>query len=320
MSVRWKQLLVVCSILVLFTAVAQVYAGGVVNMEFQQAPLVDVFQILGQLGGYNVLVDPSVSGDVSFVLNDLTVEEALDLVTRTTGYRYQLVGNTLVVASAARLKTEFGTEDVKFVSLKYVEVEAAQRLVSLMVPGVRSYVDPALDLVILYGVTSDLEVAEQVLLQYDQQGSRRPAPQVTSPAQPIAVEDKAEVEVVEEELVNGSITLLYAEGAPILDALRQGFPQREFAWNEPAKMLTGRATSQEWEQVNVIVREFDYPDFLVKGILSSADQMIALIEYQGRTNMLKVGEALHGWTVRDISAGTVEFAQGSRSFSIRLGR
>ena len=41
-----------------------VLASVVVNMEFNQAPLVDVFQILGQLGGC-VLVDPAVTGEVS---------------------------------------------------------------------------------------------------------------------------------------------------------------------------------------------------------------------------------------------------------------
>ena len=40
-----------------------------VDMEFRDAPLVDVFQVLGGMGGLNVLVDPSVSGTVSFYLN-----------------------------------------------------------------------------------------------------------------------------------------------------------------------------------------------------------------------------------------------------------
>lgn len=85
---KWKSVLALCMVLVLTSAFSPVLGKERVNMEFKQAPLVDVFQILGQLGGYNVLVDPSVSGQVSFVLNDLPVEEALDLVTRTTGFRY----------------------------------------------------------------------------------------------------------------------------------------------------------------------------------------------------------------------------------------
>ena len=282
MSLRFRPLLVVCLVLFLTTAFAPISLAQVVNMEFKQAPLVDVFQILGQLGGYNVLVDPSVSGDVSFVLNDLPVEEALDLVTRTTGYRYQLMGNTLVVASEARLKTEFGTEDVSFVSVSHVEVEDAQKLVTLMVPGVRSYVDADLGLVVLYGVKGDLEKAEEVLAQYDRQGGLRPAKPAPQ-AVPVAVEAKDEGD----GLVSGSITLLYADSTQILDAVRTAFPGREFAWNAQVGTLTGLATAEEWEEVRLLVHEFDYPNFVLKGILSSAEQMIALVEYQGTTTMLK---------------------------------
>jgi hypothetical protein len=302
-------------VLFLTTAFAPISLAQVVNMEFKQAPLVDVFQILGQLGGYNVLVDPSVSGDVSFVLNDLPVEEALDLVTRTTGYRYQLMGNTLVVASESRLKTEFGTEDVSFVSVNHVEVADAQRLVTLMVPGVRSYVDADLSLVVLFGVKSDLEKAEQVLAQYDRQGGLRPA-QTVPKESPVAADTKDEGD----PLVSGSITPLYADSTQILDAVRSAFPHREFAWNAQVGTLTGLATAEEWEQVRLIVHDFDYPGFVVKGVLSSAEQMIALVEYQGTTTMLKTGESLHGWTVETITSNTVKFVQGSRSFTIGLGR
>lgn len=104
MKFEWTLAFTLCLLLVMASIPAPALANQVVNMEFQQAPLVDVFQILGQLGGYNVLVDPSVSGQVSFSLKDLSVEEALDLVTRTTGYRYQIIGNTMVVASQQRLK------------------------------------------------------------------------------------------------------------------------------------------------------------------------------------------------------------------------
>jgi len=161
-------------ILMLLTASLPALAGEMVNMEFKQAPLVDVFQILGQLGGYNVLVDPSVTGQVTFALKNLTVEEALDLVTRTTGYRYKLMGNTLVIGSAQRLKTEFGTEDFRFIKVEHVNVEAAQRLVSLVAPGVKTYVDHEQSLLVLFGLTSDLDVAGKILRQYDQKSFTAP--------------------------------------------------------------------------------------------------------------------------------------------------
>ena len=57
MRARWKLVLALCLIVVLGSAFTPALGQGRVNMEFKQAPLVDVFQILGQLGGYNVLVD-----------------------------------------------------------------------------------------------------------------------------------------------------------------------------------------------------------------------------------------------------------------------
>ncbi|HHT73829.1 MAG TPA: hypothetical protein GX008_08955, partial [Firmicutes bacterium] len=113
-------------VLLLILTATPILADTLVNMEFKEAPLVDVFQILGEIGGWNVLVDPSVKGNVSFVLKDLSVEEALELVTRTTGYRYKVVGNTLVVATEERLRTEFSSEEFVFIALNHVDVNSAR--------------------------------------------------------------------------------------------------------------------------------------------------------------------------------------------------
>lgn len=314
MRARWKPVLALCLIVVLASAFAPALGQGRVNMEFKQAPLVDVFQILGQLGGYNVLVDPSVSGEVSFVLHDLPMEEALDLVTRTTGYRYKLMGNTLIIASETRLKSEFGTEDFSFVSLEHVDVEAARNLISLVVPSVKSYVDAELDLVVLFGLTSDLQLAEQVLRQYDRQAKSGVAipvqagPQVMTETSP------------EDNLPQHAANVLHADGIKLLEIVRRHFPHREFGWDESLSKLTGRATAEEWEQVVALLQEYDYPQFVLKGILTNQDQTVILVEYQETTTLLKLGDTLAGWMVSSIADGAVEFTQGQRSFVVRIGR
>ena len=72
-----RLVLLVGLVLIFASASSPIMAKEMVNMEFKQAPLVDVFQILGQLGGYNVLVDPTVQGEVTCTLKNLAVEEAL---------------------------------------------------------------------------------------------------------------------------------------------------------------------------------------------------------------------------------------------------
>lgn len=314
MRARWKPVLALCFIVVLGSAFTPALGQGRVNMEFKQAPLVDVFQILGQLGGYNVLVDPSVSGEVSFVLHDLPMEEALDLVTRTTGYRYKLMGNTLIIASEARLKSEFGTEDFSFVSLEHVDVEAARSLISLVVPSVKSYVDPELDLVVLFGLTSDLQLAEQVLRQYDRQAK-------SGVAIPVQVEPQVIKEISpEDNLPLHAANVLYADGLTLLEIVRRHLPQREFGWDESLGKLIGRTTADEWEQVVALLQEYDYPQFVLKGILTNQDQTVILVEYQETTTLLKLGDTLAGWMASSIADGVVEFTQGQRSFVVRIGR
>lgn len=284
-------------------------AKELVNMEFKQAPLVDVFQILGQLGGYNVLVDPTVQGEVSFILKNLGVEEALDLVTRTTGYRYQLVGNTLVVGSEQRLKTEFGSQDFSFVSVDHVEVAAAQRLVALVAPNVKSYIDNEQNLLVLYGLTTDLELAQRVLRQYDQKSFVASDPILETAS-----------ETPSEDLASQRVAIFYAEGVELLEQVRQVWPTKELKWDEQSKNIVAKVTKEEWTEIKAFVQERDLPKFLLKGILSTAQETLALVEYRGVTSLLKAGDELNKWEVLNITDGKVEFGQGQRKFTLRMGR
>lgn len=312
---KWlKTVSLVALCLTLLTTFAPLgQAEELVNMEFKQAPLVDVFQILGQLGGYNVLVDPSVSGHVSFALKELGVEEALDLVTRTTGYRYQLVGNTLVIASAERLKSEFGSENFTFVVIQHVGVEAAQRLVSMVVPNLKSYTDPELSLLVLYGPTSDLETARTVIREYDQK-AYVPGDMVASKTL------DATVEVEGEEVARRLIPVYYAAGDEIVARLQQVWPQRDFAWDDRTQNVVGYTLLSEWAAVEAFVIERDLPNFEVKGILGSADQTMVLVEYRGATTLLKAGEELNGWKLSAVVGNVAEFVRGERAFKVGMGR
>lgn len=304
-----KLLLVMGLVLVFASAVSPIWAKQLVNMEFKQAPLVEVFQILGELGGYNVLVDPTVEGEVTFALKSVPVEEALDLVTRTTGYRYQLVGNTLVVGSEQRLKSEFGSEDFSFIKIEHVDVTAAQRLVALITPQVKSYVDAEQDLLVLYGLTTDLEVAKQVLKQYDQKTFVTSEPVVAVQASPAG-----------DNLVNGAVPVFYAHGLEILEMVRQQWPTREFRWDEQSQNILGRAASDEWVRIQVFVQEKDMPRFVLKGVLSNAQETLALVEYRDVISLLRQGDVLNDWQVQTITEGQIEFSQGQRQFVVGMGR
>ena len=184
MNSRRKLVFIVGLVLIMASA-SSALASSILNMEFEDAPLPNIFKVIGQSGGYNVLVDPSVSGEFSFVLKNMSVTEALDLVTRTTGYRYRLLGNTLIIGTEDRLKSEFGTEDVIFALVENVPVEKAAQMVDLMVPSVTTYVDEDVNLLVLFGLSTDLKFAQEYwcntikkLLSHLIHGQKRPAENV----------------------------------------------------------------------------------------------------------------------------------------------
>lgn len=308
MKWRCKVICLIAAVLVLML-VAPVLASPLVNMEFKEAPLVDVFQILGEIGGLNVLVDRSVQGNVSFVLRDLTVQEALDLVARTTGYRYKLVGNTIVVATEERLRQGFSSDDFAFIAVEHVDAVSAQDLLRMIVPQVRAYVDEERQLLVVYGTSGDLELAERVIAQYDR------------PAFAALPETPAEVKADDGPvLVSQTIKVQYGDGAKILARLLEAYPERSFRWDSQTRLLVGQATDGEWKEIRTLVHQLDLPELKLKGLTEAGERSLALVEHEGQTVLLEVGESLAGWTLVGISGRTAEFTSEGRTITAVMGR
>lgn len=305
------QILLVIVVIVLVSSMVVASDVRMVDMEFRDAPLVDVFQVLGELGGLNVLVDPSVTGTVSFYLKDLGVQEALDLVSRTTGFRYRIVGNTLIVATEKRLQEEFSSEDFAFVYLKNADVNSAGQLVKMVVPSVRIYSDNDRNLLVIYGTTTDIELAQSLLRQYD--GSYTPVSTVESTHESQDLGDQESLQVF-------SVVLRYADGTHIMSMIQQMFPRRDIVWNEMTRLLTVTVTPEEWLRISDIVTKHDVPAFTLRGVVSSGERQLALVEYKKGTRLLEVGDVFHEWIVEEIEQSEVTFKQGDRSFVVRLGR
>lgn len=147
---------------------AQAAAGqSVVDMEFDGARLADVLRVLGELGGYNVIVDPGVQQQVSFRLQGMTVDEALEMVIRTSGYSYRVLGNTLVVGTEATLQQRFDKTESSIVPLRYADPETLLPVLRLVVPGVEAQVDVTQRALVLRGTPAELAQAEQIVRERD---------------------------------------------------------------------------------------------------------------------------------------------------------
>ncbi|MDI9422117.1 MAG: hypothetical protein QM451_07810, partial [Bacillota bacterium] len=136
------------------------------DLSFNQLEFSQIYQLLADSQGLNVLVDPSVVGTGTFRLQGVSFEEALELISQHSGYGYRLDGKTLVVASPARLQAMKST-GVRYVRTTALSAQEVLDALALVIPRSDVYVQPEGGLVVLYGTDEVLDRAEDLLSALD---------------------------------------------------------------------------------------------------------------------------------------------------------
>ncbi len=160
-------------------------------------------------------------------------------------------------------------------------------------------------MLVLFGLSTDLKFAQELLVQYDQKAFITPDPWAETTGG--------------ERLVMRFARVQYA-GADMVDYAQALLPSRDFRYDAKTKNLSAMTTADEWKRVEQLILEKDFPDFVLKGLVSEVKPISALVEYEGKITIVKTGEFYHGWEVKEIKNTGVEFSQGERSFTVRIGR
>jgi type IV pilus assembly protein PilQ len=82
------------------------YTGEPISVNFKDLDLKDFFRLIHEISGLNVVVDPSVRGTITIVLEEVPWDQALDIALRNNNLDKQLDGNVLRIANRATLKKE----------------------------------------------------------------------------------------------------------------------------------------------------------------------------------------------------------------------
>lgn len=165
--VLWTGILPLLLLLVGAAGAQGADGNNVVEMEFDGARLADVLRVLGELGGYNVIVDASVQDQVSFRLRDMTVDEALAMVIRTGGYSSRRIGNTLIVGHEETLRARFDRRESRVIPVRYADPAALVPVLQLLVPSVQAQADVAQRALIVRGTPEELAQAAQLVGERD---------------------------------------------------------------------------------------------------------------------------------------------------------
>lgn len=74
-----------------------------VSLDFVNTEVVQILKALAMQTGVNIVTAPEVKGTLTVTLDNVTVKDALDMVTSVSGLRYAKVGNSYIVAEPGKI-------------------------------------------------------------------------------------------------------------------------------------------------------------------------------------------------------------------------
>lgn len=90
----------------LFPGMKANYTGRKISIDLQDADVEHVLRLVAEVGGYNLILDQSVSGKISLKLDEVPWDQALDLVLLQRNLGMIKRGNILRIAPAQKLEEE----------------------------------------------------------------------------------------------------------------------------------------------------------------------------------------------------------------------
>jgi type IV pilus secretin PilQ/predicted competence protein len=107
------------------------YSGEPISVNLKDVDLRDFFRLIHEISGLNVVVDPTVKGTLTIVLDDVPWDQALDIVLRNNDLEKQLDGNVLRIATKETVKKEAEeTRDLAKAQAEAADVVTTTRVLS----------------------------------------------------------------------------------------------------------------------------------------------------------------------------------------------
>ena len=128
--------------IVLLLNLSHIYAQPKITLHAENSRLSTVLSILAEESGYNIVTGPNVSKEdmISIHLDDVDIEQAINLIIRASGLGYEIVGNSILVADAKKLKADVGITSQVY-DLQYANAQEVLELLTNINTGIYSKAD-----------------------------------------------------------------------------------------------------------------------------------------------------------------------------------
>lgn len=226
------------------------------TLEFVDAELVDVFQALATQSGVNVACSGSVKGSTTLRLRNVTLEQAMNIVTRLNGLDYAWVEAAYVVGTPEEVRAMRVSElRTSVVVLQNIRPEYAQEVLSKLTPDVTVSTQKGVRSVLLLGTETSLAKAQRTLAEIDV--APLPSPPTT-------------------EVVG----VRYMKAEEMAEMIEAAMPQVKVQPGTQPNSLLVTADSVQWEGVRSLLAAADVPP-----PAAQATQKVYYVKYMSPTEL-----------------------------------
>ena len=157
------------------------YTGQKISLEFKDADIKNIFRLLAEVSGLNIVVTDDVAKKVTLRLIEVPWDQALDLIIETNGLAKDETGNVLRISTAGRITKEKqdllevrkSARSVEIPRISYLNVNYAKAKdlvdkVKLLIKGGADIVpDERSNTIIIRGSKNDLEEVVEIVSRLD---------------------------------------------------------------------------------------------------------------------------------------------------------
>ncbi|MFW6025236.1 MAG: type II secretion system protein GspD [Candidatus Woesearchaeota archaeon] len=156
-----------------FSSAVSAETAQIDDINFKNADVQEVLRSIAKIFDKNVVLDNSVSGDITITLEKVGFEEALKLITNAKDLSYKEDKNTIFVASPERIESLYDSQETNIINLKTLNSSEAKETINNIYDNLRVSTLPNEDQLLIKGNKEEINKAVDLFKKIDKENEEK---------------------------------------------------------------------------------------------------------------------------------------------------
>ncbi|MCD6420577.1 MAG: hypothetical protein J7L41_07715, partial [Synergistetes bacterium] len=143
-----------------------------ITVEFRDANIQDVFRAIARMVGMNILIDSSVTGNITVSFRDVPFSKAFDWLLRMGHVSYRNLGGTIIVGKEEQLASVFDKKKTETIPIRNAKPDGIAKLLEDEFPTCKVVVDKRLRELIVTDTISRLQKIKDFIRSVDRENKQ----------------------------------------------------------------------------------------------------------------------------------------------------